>query len=564
MTYEQASFRRVFVGARACALVLAAVALGCSGGDGHATGGDEPGTTAPPGGGSGGAAGGEGEDPTPGEGATPTLTVAAPAKLVIGRAGPAHVLVKLTREHATGAATVRITGLGAGFASEPIVVAASDSDAVLTITAKPDAPSSPVSATVEAVMGSLSASAPIVVQAPTQSLDASFGTAGSRAVDMWLGDVLPLEDGEILAVGAASVAGSGLLAALRRFDANGADDASFGSGGTLVLPEPAGTFEMIGYALAAKGDGSAYALASVSYPSPDTPEQLAVAHVLADGTVDASFGTAGLALVDFGESIARPTGIAVQADGKVLVAGYAWEGDDWYTRRAALARFTTGGQLDATFGAGGKLVTAWGGTYGDAAGVSIVAGQTYVFGTTGGAPASSVGAIARLDAAGGLDATFGTGGIIHSTRPPVMDMAVTPTGNLLTAVQRDQMFGGYLAEVSPSGDEVTTFGDDGLLLAESPLPEAGYVSDALRVALDDGGRIYVLLGSTSHDRLEVWSFDPLGTRAASWAGTGSLIVDTPFQNPDPTKLRKTSDGRFVGLSSQWSPSAQSVLIRFFP
>jgi uncharacterized delta-60 repeat protein len=74
------------------------------------------------------------------------------------------------------------------------------------------------------------------------------------------------------------------------------------------------------------------------------------AGLAAPSGTDVSFGANGLALTDFshGDDIARD--LALQPDGKIVVAGYAHNGqnDDF-----AVARYNTDGSLDATFGAGG-------------------------------------------------------------------------------------------------------------------------------------------------------------------------------------------------------------------
>ena len=66
------------------------------------------------------------------------------------------------------------------------------------------------------------------------------------------------------------------------------------------------------------------------------------------GTLDPSFNGTGKATIDFGGGITSATyDVAVQADGKTVVAGQAWKGGSSYT---ALSRFNTDGTLDRTFG----------------------------------------------------------------------------------------------------------------------------------------------------------------------------------------------------------------------
>jgi len=72
-------------------------------------------------------------------------------------------------------------------------------------------------------------------------------------------------------------------------------------------------------------------------------------------------------LTDFGGSgLAHAT--AIQTDGKIVAVGYAVDNS---VVHFAIARYTTAGALDATFGSGGKLITSLGGTGESAEAVAI-------------------------------------------------------------------------------------------------------------------------------------------------------------------------------------------------
>src|SRR5205823_3278527 len=78
-------------------------------------------------------------------------------------------------------------------------------------------------------------------------------------------------------------------------------------------------------------------------------------HVFAaSGDLDVTFGTDGKVITDFSSGIDSGKGMAIQADGKILVAGYASNGTD---NDFAVARYNANGSLDATFGTGGKVIT---------------------------------------------------------------------------------------------------------------------------------------------------------------------------------------------------------------
>src|ERR1043165_8044635 len=72
----------------------------------------------------------------------------------------------------------------------------------------------------------------------------------------------------------------------------------------------------------------------------------------ADGDLDPTFGTGGKVVTDFNSSSDWLSRIAVQPDGKIVAIG-----DAHPSNKFALARYNSNGTLDTTFGNGGKVVT---------------------------------------------------------------------------------------------------------------------------------------------------------------------------------------------------------------
>src|SRR5262249_53663986 len=80
---------------------------------------------------------------------------------------------------------------------------------------------------------------------------------------------------------------------------------------------------------------------------------VALARYMPDGSLDATFGSGGRVVTNLGSTdVARA--VAVQSDGKIVIAGAS--GGDF-----ALVRYTTDGSLDTSFGAGGTVLTDFGG-----------------------------------------------------------------------------------------------------------------------------------------------------------------------------------------------------------
>jgi uncharacterized delta-60 repeat protein len=537
--------------------VLGAVACGGGGGEGEgalpgsssggvpADGTSSGGTTPPPGTSSG----------TP---VSPSLALSAPSGVTLGRAGPLTLSVEILRKGGTASAvTLRVSGLPAGFTSDPVTVDAKTSVAKLTLRASEAAPTSSVAATIEAVSGTLSAKTPLSVVAPRGAFDASFGSAGVVSLPFEARDVLSLDDGSVLVFGSEAKVGAAAL--LSRFDAKGVADASFGPAGVRVFtPPPTHAYASSRpVALAAKGDGTFYALVD-SNVFPSTVDRPAIVHVLVDGSFDAGFGAGGWASVAFQTPASQSaTGLAVQPDGKLVISAVGYGPG---TRYALLARFTASGQLDASFGAGGRVETKWGKDRATADGVRLLDGKLHVFGGAASGVSDDRGYIARLDDAGNLDPSFGAGGALFTTSGPVGDVVKTPAGKLLTRVA-----GGYFTQLATTGTVDTTFGASGSIARERPLAGVGQDYGSAPFAVDAGGRIHVLLGSITYDRLEAWSFDAAGTRQTTFGAQGSLRVPTPGGNPIPLAMRTTADGRLLALGTvDDTYKTPSVLFRFLP
>ena len=238
-------------------------------------------------------------------------------------------------------------------------------------------------------------------QARAGDLDPGFGTGGKVVTDFaGLRDtanaVTVQANGRIVAAGRTDTSDTNALGdwALARYRANGTLDPGFGSGGKVHLGDFTGT----------DADDAVNALAI--QPSNGRivaggfgGSDWALARFRHDGTLDPSFGTGGKVT---GPPAGQVRGLAVQADGKLVAAGNA--GSDW-----AVARYNPNGTPDTTFGTGGVVTTGFGDLFAEAHAVAIQGdGKIVAAGHTG----SAAFALARYNADGTLDAGFGTGGTV--------------------------------------------------------------------------------------------------------------------------------------------------------
>ncbi|MEV6977549.1 calcium-binding protein [Kitasatospora sp. NPDC093806] len=130
--------------------------------------------------------------------------------------------------------------------------------------------------------------------------------------------------------------------------------------------------------------------------------------VAVPGDLDTTFGTGGRVTTDFGGGGAdEARGVVVQSDGKIVVAGYAGATDDF-----ALARYNPDGSLDTGFGTGGKVTTDFAGGSDEARGLALQGDGKIVAVGRSEVPEGGVGwfSLARYNSDGSLDTGFGSGG----------------------------------------------------------------------------------------------------------------------------------------------------------
>jgi len=269
----------------------------------------------------------------------------------------------------------------------------------------------------------------------TGALDPTFGTGGKVVTGLGAHGTGPLEalalqpDGKIVGGGAVTV-GSPDYAAVR-FNANGTFDAAFGTGGMAVVPGSYGSGWI--RAVVLQPDGGIL-LAGEAYI--DGTDAFALARVHANGTPDASFGDGGALAFSPGPDDDQAYAVALAPDGKVIVAGQSLVGS---TRRFAVLRLDPDGKPDATFGGTGVIVTPLGVTHDTASGAVaqpdgkvLVAGSAYYFGAK---DEDAVVACFNLD--GSPDPTFGAGGTAATNAGLGNDrafaVALQPDGKVLTA-----------------------------------------------------------------------------------------------------------------------------------
>jgi len=217
--------------------------------------------------------------------------------------------------------------------------------------------------------------------------------------------------------------------ALARFTPADTLDTSFSGDGKLLTDFGAGA--ALVSSLALQDDGRIIAVGNGSVFSPGLTNVL-MARYEVDGDLDASFGTGGKVTLPTG---ARASAVALQSDGKVIVGGRSLAPPESFL----VARYDTSGTLDPTFGTGGIVTTPIGLSSGVAA-VAVELDDRIVAVGTAATVGGSDFAVAYYDVDGTLDASFGTGGIVTTTigtAAAATTVVLQPNGKIIAGGSSD-------------------------------------------------------------------------------------------------------------------------------
>ncbi len=326
---------------------------------------------------------------------------------------------------------------------------------------------------------------------------------------------------------------------LARHNGDGSIDTSYGNGSGRV--EIAGLRSFANTAPVELADGKVLIVSTTS----GQPYDMRVLRLNADGSPDTSFGNGGQAIVTVSAGNDQPAKLMVQADGKIVVAGWTSAGA---AGDMSLTRLNANGSLDTSFNGTGIATVSIAATNDTVAGATLQAdGKIVLVGYTTGSAKLDV-AVVRFNADGSLDAGFGAGGQVMLPVSPGTDtgrdVIVLADGKLLVAGTMRTGDGsgdvdGLLLRLNPNGSLDTSFGAGGMVKAR--LTDGNDLYNRIQVQAD--GKI-VVLGSVG---------EPL---ASSTGGDLALVryhqdgsLDTGFGVNGTTRIPSNGAGvNGVGLA----------------
>jgi uncharacterized delta-60 repeat protein len=327
-----------------------------------------------------------------------------------------------------------------------------------------------------------------------------------------------------IVVGGEATTGTGFMVA--RYTSSGVPDNSFDGGFVQIpfhgAPESCQAIAISGSKIVAAG-----------YTGGGNFQDYATARLNTDGSLDQTFNGAGKTFVDVGNTAtAVAKGVAIQPDGKIVVAGYSVERSNNTFVAGRLARLNSDGSFDSTFGTGGKTHispnTIFNAVATDSNGGIFVTGSQngrltcFAFGpgssfvssviigssSTGNAVALQpdgkiiiAGAVDgadfavvryNLDVVLGPDHSFGNNGVVvtdFGTQSDVANsVAIQPDGKIVVAGRTADSFA--VARYNPDGSPDTSFSGDGKVTTPANSIQGGF-NEAKAVAIQADGKIIV-------------------------------------------------------------------------
>lgn len=394
-----------------------------------------------------------------------------------------------------------------------------------------------------------------VVFSQAGSLDPTFATAGQYVQDFGAQDNLTKvrvqDDGKIVAVGTALSPGFAGQLLVIRLNPDGTLDNTFNGSGTLVITA---YNESYAYDLFFQPDDKMVVVgtrADVNFQF-----SMLAMRLNADGTMDNTFGTGGFSEHEISTGDDFAYAVAPLDNGQMLLAGTALDGS--FNSEPVIVRLNADGSIDNTFGTNGVAALPvthqdnkfW--SVGLQSDGSIVASGHIDQGLTGGGQFNFDVLVARFTSSGVLDATFGNAGTVEkpisvelneSAQSMVIDQDDAVLLGGYTTLP-DFSFDAFVMKLEADGADATTFGTNGLTTFNNAVQDVFY-----GIALQPDGKILTCGTSGGfffdpRDQL-VARFTSAGTLDNTFSGDGFALDNVAGNFDEANAITLQADGKIV-------------------
>jgi uncharacterized delta-60 repeat protein len=385
------------------------------------------------------------------------------------------------------------------------------------------------------------------------SLDTTFGASGKmqtrNIAHLVAKSVVIQADGKILVGGSTFNTSGPDFFVIARYKTSGFLDTTFGNGG--IVTTPIGNVDCKGGSIAVLASGNLVLAGSFGTAS---NQDIVVVQYKPDGTIAGDFGNNGFVFTNIGlvdESVAS---IAIQSNGRIVVASSSDSGSHFF----AVVRYLANGNLDTSFGSGGIVITVFG--VGDvyASDVKIqtngdilVAGSSRIFVSPG---FTNDIVVVKYQTNGSLDTSFGNNGIVTETAFNVgfirsMDVALSiqTDGRIVAASTTTRSVGlirdFLIIRFNGNGSLDTDFDSDGKVTTSFSTDSAAVIATAIQ---SDGN---IVAAGIASDNFAVARYKPSGSLDTTFNNDGIVTTNNFSSNVQLEATALQSDGKIVAAGS---------------
>lgn len=380
-------------------------------------------------------------------------------------------------------------------------------------------------------------------------LDPAFGNGGKVTTEFNFAhavDVVTQADGKIIVAGTDESFNSAQFVIVR-YHTDGSLDLSFGTGGKVFTS--VGQFNYAS-CIAIQADGK---IVVAGYAGTFGPiRDFVVVRYAPNGSLDASFDGDGKVSIDMGDDNFA-NDLVIQPDGKIVVGGASGTSQSARNFAFAIARLNSDGSLDSSFGGGGKVITSLG-SFSDFGAKALALqqdGKIVAAGNRGSSGwTTSDFALVRYNSDGSLDASFDGDGIVitavSNSGDGANEVALQSDGKIIAAGSAPDQ--AAIVRYNSNGSLDTSFSVDGIVFTD-----LGVYDSFSSVVIQSNGKI--VAGGFNSEHVLV-RYNPNGSLDTSFGGDG--IVSTSFDNMGYPAgypyggifgLAIQSDGRIVAVGN---------------
>jgi uncharacterized delta-60 repeat protein len=341
-----------------------------------------------------------------------------------------------------------------------------------------------------------------------------------------------------------------------RYNADGSVDTTFVGGTGIAVTQVDTSLNGHSAHAALQADGKIVVASVREYTTGVGATDFVLLRYTASGVLDSTFGVGGMTVYN-NVVFDYASGVAIQPDGKIILAGSSSNNSDL---DFVVLRFTTTGVIDSSFGYGGK--TSYGFATGSNDSLSSIAlqpdGKIVAVGRTSNPSSTPDFTLVRFTASGALDSSFGGTGALRinffNSTDQAMAVAVQTDGKILVAGNTHYPAGGsyylVLIRLNATGSFDNTFNTTGqAYLQFEPASNMGNIIESLKIQGD--GKIlaggHVSLPSTGGNfDVALLRFLSNGSLDSSFLGGGGFSFDGYSNSHDLTAdVQLQSDGKII-------------------